>query len=178
MLPRLTEKCLVADAESLAMCKFSVCCTPKMTFWHGKKQPVSLCLCNRAGVHAVPTSFQGASPLQPQWHTFLKWLCCDTQHHRMQAEFEWGAGQLAWEHLHGWGVASVLPAGRCRCEFTLTTKPRAGSCPFSRMWVGRQPLDAPGIPHCLWSRSLWITDRGTNAPHFASPVHFPLLSQQ
>jgi len=36
MQPHLVKKYLLAEAESLATCKLSICCMPKMSFRHGR----------------------------------------------------------------------------------------------------------------------------------------------
>lgn len=98
-------------------------------------------------------------------HTFPKLVHCDTQHHQ----------KVGWVWMRRRTISTGVPTWlTCCISFGcgqrqvwvyphLTIQHRAGACPFSRMWVGSHCLGTPGIPHCLWSGSLWITDQGTNA---------------
>lgn len=148
--------------QSLAVCKFSVCCTAK---WDGFLPWRKLTFATEQECTDL-TSSQGASPLQPQWHTLLKLLCCHTQHHQ-NTGWVWMRCETLGTGVPTRLTCSISSACRQRQVWVyiyLTTKPRAGTCPSSRMGVGRHCLDALGIPHCLWSRSLWITEQEPMLP--------------
>lgn len=105
--------------QSLAVCKFSVCCTAK---WDGFLPWRKLTFATDQ--ECAQISHLPREPALSSHSGTHCWSYCAVTHStiRTQAEFEWGVRHLAQEYPHGWRVPSVLPVDRGRCGFTFTSQ--------------------------------------------------------